>query len=132
MAQLGQAFSQLHQITSDFNMKSQYGKNEVQEKIYFSLQNCFNHWSEKTVRVVKSIDTNFIDNLEWTRAELEVMKDLVKERNTVCTEYYKSKLQLKDKKDYILKTQKREKNMLDARSLSIMKITPEQACDNDN
>ena len=77
MACLGQAFSQLHQYTGDFNLKHPYGKNEVQEKIFFSLQNSFNHWSEKTVRVVKTMQTTLLANIEWSKSEFDVIKEVL-------------------------------------------------------
>jgi hypothetical protein len=76
MACLGQAFAKLHSLSSDFNVNCEYGKNDVQERIYFSLQNCFNHWSEKTVRVVNSMEENFIGWMDYNKSELEAVKEV--------------------------------------------------------
>ena len=139
MACLGEAFSGLHNQLMDFNTKCEYGKNEVQEKIFFSLHNCFNCWSESTVQNVKILDDTIITFVDYNKTELETIKDvffscffiymnkqLIKDRNLVCAEYYRSKYELNDKKKKKIDTEI-PKLAISDRNLKILGITLEEA-----
>ena len=41
---MGDLFTNLHQLNMDFNAKADFGKDVVQEKLFFSLQNAFICW----------------------------------------------------------------------------------------
>ena len=41
---MGDLFTHLHQLNMDFNTKADFGKDVIQEKVFFSLQNAFICW----------------------------------------------------------------------------------------
>ena len=76
MAEIGNVFSLLHQINLDFNQKSNFGKDEVKEKLYFCLQNSFSCWSEVTHSQLKYIDLHLNRYFEYHNAETSQMSEV--------------------------------------------------------
>jgi hypothetical protein len=77
MGELGDCFSNLHQINVDFNQKCPFGKDVVQEKIYFCLQNSFTCWSEVTNNQLKHVDLHMNKYFDYHLAEMEQIKDVI-------------------------------------------------------
>ncbi len=44
LQEMGDLCTSLHQLNQDFNARSEFGKDIVQEKVFFSLQNAFVCW----------------------------------------------------------------------------------------
>lgn len=84
------------------------------------------------MRVVNSMEENFISWMDYSKSELEAVKELIKDRNTICVEYYKANLALSDKKKWLLDPKNKSVELLDPANLKIMGITKEQAMENNN
>lgn len=76
MKELGEYFSLMHQLNMEFNSGCQVGKDVVQEKIFFSLQNSFNCWSEVTNNHIKNVEKHFSMFFDYWSKELESLKEV--------------------------------------------------------
>lgn len=77
MGQIGDAFSELHQVNLDYNEKCNFGKDTVKEKLFFCLQNAFSCWSETTNNQLSYIDIHLNKFFEYWKAELDQMEDVI-------------------------------------------------------
>ena len=113
MSEMSEYFSLMHHLNMEFNQECSVGKDIVQEKTFFALQNSFNCWSEVTGNNIKHIDKHFSKFFDYWSCELGNLKEvkffiifqMVKTRNIVASEYYKHKKELSDKKAMIIKAE---------------------------
>lgn len=94
---LSDTFADLHQLNMDFNHRCQFGKNIVQEKVFFSLHNSFvclenvlaaqsslherhftnffNYWSEETIQLK---EVNFLIIISWLLQETLFLLNIIR------------------------------------------------------
>lgn len=77
MNSLADCFSNMHQLNLDFNQRSTFGKNIVQEKIFFTLRNTFACWAEITSNQIENIDLRFNKFFNYWNSETQVLKEVI-------------------------------------------------------
>lgn len=124
--EMGSIGAQLHQANVEFNQESPHAENEVNERIFFTLQNVFILLGNTCKREGETVRTQLIHNFSQWERELSSLEDIVKTRNHLATEYRAMKTELADKKSRILANPMlRDKSEVDPIALKYVSLTRE-------
>jgi hypothetical protein len=76
LLEIGDLCTSLHNLNMDFNQKSEFGKDVIQEKVFFALQNSFVCWSDVFDSQIKHFNTNVHKFFEYWKLELETVREV--------------------------------------------------------
>eukprot|EP00331_Platyophrya_macrostoma_P012674 CAMPEP_0176409234 /NCGR_PEP_ID=MMETSP0127-20121128/2388_1 /TAXON_ID=938130 /ORGANISM="Platyophrya macrostoma, Strain WH" /LENGTH=561 /DNA_ID=CAMNT_0017788597 /DNA_START=47 /DNA_END=1732 /DNA_ORIENTATION=- len=96
---MGECFGQMYQVSNNFNKHSPMGQNYMLDDIYLTLNNLMVSWGEQMLGEMKIVQQGLSNFFKYSHSEFEPMREALKQRTTLATEFMKFKRALDAKKE---------------------------------
>lgn len=96
--------SDLSRIHSNHNSRTQVGNTFPNQTLYQDLSRTFGKWSQFVIKQTKNINENLVENLRFTKKEINCVDELIDIRTRTGILYYSNWKSLESKKMRLFKS----------------------------